>query len=317
MLVASLKVEGKHSSDVKNDAIAPCGFFKLPGEIKNQIYELVFDPCDIEIKWLKRRRTLTHLVYKSNRLKLDQTQAWGTTKTKGKKALTPPFSGPTLGAKTVEIRRLLHHPRSTRLDLEETYSNAHTRAALLFTCRAIHNEAASMFYGAQSFGFSSRGLLEKFLSTINPIAKASITRLFLQHETYGEPYLIADIPWKTTHDAKWATCCATLATDLKSLKELHLLLKINDKPLHLNLAAGWVAPLLSFQDIGLKVFGLELLVRRLNSKTNTNLRSCGRVVREAVLGVEYDEVAEERKRKILEDPAKYLPKATRCLRITG
>ncbi|MCJ1245158.1 hypothetical protein MMC30_002359 [Trapelia coarctata] len=310
------KPTDQQSHDAKpTDVITPCGFLKLPGEIKNQIYELVFDPCDYEIIWLKKRRTLTHLIYNVDRRDLDQTKAWGTSHLSTRTRIPKLFTAPALGPNAAANRRLLHKPRNSRPHLEASLDRAHTRAALLLTCRAIHNEAVSMFYGAQSFGFSSRRLLEKFFSTISPIAKASITRLFLQHETYGDPYFVADIPWKTLHDAKWAASCAKMGSELVSLKELHLHLRINDHPLQLNLAAGWVDPLRYFADKGLKVLGLELLVGKLNSNTTSNLKSCAPVVREVILGCEYDEAADERKRLAIEFPVQVRPKALKVLRI--
>ena len=312
----------KQSQDAKpNDTHKPCGFFKLPGEIKNQIYELVFEPCDYEITWLKGKgkvtRTLTHLIYNVDRRDLDQTEAWGSSHLNPRSRVPKLFTSPALESNAAANRRLLRKPRSSRPHLEASLDWAHTRAALLLTCRTIHKEAVSMFYGAQSFGFTSRRLLETFLSTINPAAKASITRLFLQHGTYGDPYLVADIPWKTLHDDKWAICCAKLGAELVNLRELHLHLRINDHPVQLNLQAAWVEPLRAFADKGLKVFGLELLVGTSNSKNNSQLKHCAPVVRQVILGCEYDEAAEEEKKKRLaiEFPVAVLPKAPKVLRI--
>jgi len=305
-----------------DDRTVPCGFFKLPGEIKNQIYELVFDPCDYEITWLKGSRTLTHLTYKFDRRGLDQTKPWGlwgSSRLKSMAWILKVFTAPKLGPNTVANRRLLRKPRSSRPHLEANLGRAHIRAALLLTCRAIHNEAVSMFYSAQSFGFANHGLLEHFLSTINPTAKASITRLFLEHGTYGDPYWVADIPWKTVYDDKWAVCCAEIAFELVSLREVHLLLRINDHPVQWNLKDRWVGPLRSLADKGLKVFDLELLRGVHNSKTDPCLKGCAREVRKVILGCEYDEVAdeaaEERKRLAIEFPVQKLPKALKVLRI--
>jgi len=324
------------------DTAAPCGFSKLPGEIKNQIYDLVFDSCDYEIKWLRCKRTvksshpieprravrytrtLTHFIYKVDRRDLDQTRPWGSSKMKDC-ASNPLFTLPKLGRNTPRKRRLLRHPPNSSLNVESSIDrtrSAHTRAALLLTCRSIHDEAVSIFYSLQSFGFSSRNLFETFLSTINPVAKASITRLFLQHGTYGDPYYIENIPWKTLHDARWANTCAMMAKDLVSLKELNLHFRINDRPQQFNLKAQWAQPLLSLCDMGLKVFELELLVQKENSRTGSKLLYCARVVRMAILGCMYDEEAEEakeRKHLALQYPVQFpvqvRPKATKILRI--
>ena len=181
---------------------------------------------------------------------------------------------------------------------------------LLRTCRKIHNEALPLCYASASFGFWSRRLLEKFLSTIHPMAKASIQRLLVQHETYGDPYHTEDVRWKVVHDLKWETCCEMLSRELIGLRNLTILLKINDRPLRLNLTADWAQSLLTFQGQGLKHFRLEILANGIDSHTAPRLSSCARFFERTILGAEYMEEDRRRVRKRWSQP---LPKAIKCL----
>ena len=165
---------------------------------------------------------------------------------------------------------------------------------LLRTCRQIYDEALPLCYASASFGFWSRRLLEKFLCTINPMAKASIKRLLIQHGTYGDPYHTGDVRWKTVHDVKWESCCEMVSRELVGLRNLTVLLKINDRPLILNLTADWARSLLTFQGQGLKQFRLEILANGIDSHATPKLSSCARVFERTILGAEYKE--EDRRR---------------------
>ena len=182
--------------------------------------------------------------------------------------------------------------------------------SLLRTCRKIHDEALPLCYASASFGFWSRRLLETFLSIINPIAKASIMRLLVQHETYGDPYHTEDVRWKTVHDLKWEICCEMVSRELIGLRDLTILLKINDRPLKLNTTADWAQSLLTFQGKGLKHFRLEILANGIDSHATPRLSGCARYFERTVLGAEYKEEDRRRARKNWSQP---LPKAIKCL----
>jgi hypothetical protein len=78
----------------------------------------------------------------------------------------------------------------------------HRLAALLFASKKSNKEAMTPSYSIQSFGFTSRSIQEKFLATIHPTAKASVSRIYIQHGTYGDPYQWDNIARKTLHDGK-------------------------------------------------------------------------------------------------------------------
>ncbi|MCJ1404698.1 hypothetical protein MMC11_007924 [Xylographa trunciseda] len=278
-LVIAPTLEADESA-IKSMAVAPCRFLLLPGEIRNKIYKLVFETCHYEIKRSKRCRGLTHQFYR-----MDRPGSW--LWYEGRKINSP------LASDNFPHRREL-------------------AVSLLRTCRQIHDESLSFCYSEASFGFWSRKLLEKFLSTINFAAKTSITRLLIQHETYGDPYNTEDVRWKIVHDLKWETCCERVSRELSGLRNLTVLMKINDRPLILNMTADWATSLLTFEGKGLTHFTLEILSSGMSSHTTPRLRSCARVFERAILGAECTEKDFNRRkdRKLLSKP---LPKALRCL----
>ncbi|MCJ1471828.1 hypothetical protein MMC13_000469 [Lambiella insularis] len=282
--------------------VQPCLFFRLPGELRNKVYEMVFEPCELEIQWLQRRKSLTYWVYHSGDSAPNDTETLAL-KTNGP-LWHPIFQHVVIDSDHVEDWRV-------RKDTMVMCKYENSPAALLLTSRAIHDEAVTMFYSRTSFGFASRGLLEKFLQTINERAKLSLSHLFLYHATYGEPYSTKDIRWKTVHDEKWESFCEKLSLELVGLRDLRILLRINDQPLKLNLTANWARPVLAFEKSKLQKFKLELLVRNHDSSSSSPLRSCARMVARTVLGTAHD--VEDEKRSYRERCHKRTPKAIKCL----
>ena len=278
-----------------------CGFLKLPVEIRYQIYKLVFVARDVEIFWKRQRsKLLTHRTYEIVRADLDGTFPWAQTKD------TPIPNMMFWAAKHLTLcnennRHCLYDPLKvdTHPQLKQKMKSLGNQMALILACRTTYTESIALYYSLHSFGFTSRRVLERFLSTINPAAKAAITALYIQHGTYGDPGLTVDIPWKILHDSRWQTCCENMSNDLINLKELRIVFQVNDRPLKLNLTAEWVEPLLEFQKRHLTTFGLELLVQGETSSTDKRLKSCANIVRRTVLGEERYDAEDERRRQAL------------------
>lgn len=289
-----------------HDPVKPCLFFRLPGELRNKVYELVFEPCALEIQWLERRKSLTYWVYHSGDAGPSIVESLALM-TNG------PLWQPIFRNAVIDADYVGEWRKTENTMVMCKHNNS--PAALLLTSRAIHDEAITMFYGRTSFGFASRGLLEKFLNTINPLAKASLSKLFVYHETYGDPYSTKDVRWKEVHDEKWEKFCEKLSVELVSLEDLRILVRINDQPLKLHLKAEWVYPLLSFEASKLQKFKLELLVRNLNSKSSSALRNCARVVERTILGSNFKEVDDKKKKrkKYRDRCLNCRPKALKCL----
>ena len=282
-------------------------FLSLPGEIRNQIYELVFPPQDYEIRRIKKSSSLTYWRYVRGRTALDPGYGWSWINRRQSPDWNATFRKPNLSQKTAQNRRLQDLVRRKRNGVIQPIEYTSSPLSTLSASRQVHEEATTFFYRQNSFGFSSRYLLQRFLTSIGPLARAAIRVIYIQHETYGEPARTAHIKWKELHDERWATFCQGLATLVLGLEELHMLLYINDRPLQMDLGARWAEPLLCFQRLGLSAFGLELAV-------GTGIyRTIAEDVRKVVLGDAYDGAAERERRVEKERRSRDLPKALKCL----
>ena len=101
-----------------------------------------------------------------------------------------------------------------------------------------------------------------------------------------------------------------VAEELSSLEVFCIRLNINDSPLRLNLEAEWAQPLLFFRGRNLKT--VEVTLKYPGGGSDKRLENCAKVVRRELLGAEYREETEDKK-----NDKEVLPKATKCLRITG
>ncbi|MCJ1259760.1 hypothetical protein MMC24_007599 [Lignoscripta atroalba] len=285
----------------------PFTFLHLPGELRNRIYNYAFPHQDFDIIWLTPHRDLTYCVYQErhpNFSKNESGDRWWCARN------VQPESGfwrPPLGPSTSRRRRQLDLPRRSRFPDRVNYELSPGPAALLLTCHQVCREACHALYGNSAFSFSSRKLLQKFLESVGSVASASIKNLRLQHETYGEPYRTEFRRWKEVHDKLWEDACWDAAECLTSLENLSVTLLINGRPLKLNLAAPWAAPLLAFRGRALKNVAVHLLSR--DWRDEKRLKSCAQVVRRELLGADYREDEEAGKNK----SGGNLPKALRCI----
>ena len=259
-------------------------------------------PRRYEIKWLTPKRDLTYWVHHEKKAsRLGDRPLWDLW-TANKFFSTERFSKPNLDSSISYRRRQLDLEKRKLFSGEVNFQHSNGPAALLLTCRLVHQEASDFFYGNASFGFGSRKILQKFLRSIGPLARVSVRDVRLQHETYGEPEKMADRKWKLLHDDLWAKTCWEVAECLPRLENLKVLLLINDRPLQLNLAAVWAAPLLAFRGRNLKKVTINLL-----GGDYARLQSCEQVIRRELLGAEYWEDEKKETMKTCER------KALRCL----
>lgn len=205
-------------------------FLNLPGEIRNLIYNYVFPRELYQICCLdKRAKSLTY------------------------RFATQPLKGPRLDPSVDRRRRLLDYPRRIRSNERvPIYELSPGPAAILLTCKQIHQEAASLLYTNSTFTFSSLRAFSTFLNTIRISCKKSIRSLHLKHYTAGNLGLTQTNKGKEGYDRKWENICWKVRDELCNLKELSIVLTINDTPLVFGKEAAWKAPLLAFSGIGLK-----------------------------------------------------------------
>lgn len=205
-------------------------FLELPGEIRNLIYGYVFPRELYEIGCLsKKAKSLTY--------------RFG----------TQPLKGPRLDPSVDRRRRLLDYPRRIRSNERvPVYELSAGPAAILLTCKQIHEEASSLLYVNSTFTFSSLRALSTFLNTIRTSCKQSIRSLHLKHYTAGNLGLTETNKGTEKYDQKWLDLCLKIRDELCNLKELSIVLTLNDTPLYFGEEAAWKAPVFAFSGIGLE-----------------------------------------------------------------
>ena len=250
------------SSLLKPDSLK---FVDLPGEIRNKIYDYAFHPEFYEIRWADKAKTsLTYrLPYR------------------------PANASPCLTRTACRRRRLFDYPRRVQSnEIIEPYQLSPGPAALLLTCKKVCEEASSLFYGINTFTFQNQGTFAAFLKTCSMRNKASIRSLHLRHHTAGNPFHSEFQSWKHVYDNKWEELCYQAANEMTSLEALSIDLTINDVPIKFDEDEAWVAPLLWFEDSGLKRCSLKL---RNHAATDAVLEVETWKLRKLLLGDEYRE----------------------------
>lgn len=272
------------------------GWHKLPGEVRNKIYDLIYqEPMDVEIQWLKKHKYLTYWQYRIPRLQLNSTTTWGTREPSLLRARIwgRVFRKPDVDYDTIIRRDAILYPRRVRQFPHLKVQDPPGPAALLLTCRSINEEATKLFYGNCSFGFTSCHLMAKFLSQVGERAKGSITRVFIDHNNYVQSKWMYHADMKSKNDETWLKVCQNAADELTALKDLRVLLRVYDESSldfpHSVRWPSWVKPLLAFRGRKLTEADVVLFCEEECSIG----QSCGkldrfaRAIRKELLGAEY------------------------------
>ncbi|KAI9880076.1 MAG: hypothetical protein M1830_005608 [Pleopsidium flavum] len=266
-------------------------FLKLPAELRNKIYDYVFEKHVLEILPLTRNRGLTHWDRKSKKSK-PVLRKWRSLCVRGRSE-----------RQGRSERRLDKWPRADPLP---------GLAALLLTCKQIHLETHHLLYGQITFLFTSQAVLHRFMTALGPSCLGAIQSIKLQHHTHGEPYLQRNRVWKKAYDSKWAELCQQAAEKMTGLRELDIKLSICDWPTELNLKARWALPLLAFAGHQLKKAKVELELKG-RCAEKARLRACAAVLERELMMPECQLSFEA---SGVKGGNEELPKAMRCLRIT-
>ncbi len=248
-------------------------FLQLPGELRNKIYDYAMPARRFSIDWMngnQKSRTLTHTL-------------------PGRPGMFQPRLGPEIVAK----RRLACSKRSCdmaeRVAVLQDLQQQANSVALLWVCKAMYPEAASIFYGKAAFTFGKLGTVRHFLKTTSPRNKASITHLCIKHRAYGHPSKTADRVWKTKHDRLFTKLCWQLSDECSSLTHLALDLVLNKSPIAFceldlgghTLETRWMQPLHAFLDINIERCWCRL---HCSTKDNAVLEVESWKVRQQILG---------------------------------
>ena len=254
-------------------------FLKLPGELRNKIYDYTITRQYYEVGWVDNNHKTKTLTYRLPKL--------------GK------VYEPHLEADTARRRRQLDCCRRVPSQKRLAEGSVHAGpAALLAVCSKMHDEACSVFYSKSSFTFHGLGTLRHFLDHLSLVAMESLTQLSIKYRAYGEPNRTEDQKWKAKHDQLWEDLCWRIADQCTSLTRLSLDLTLNKSPLWFapfdladkaGIGARWIIPLWAFQDVGIQQCKVRL---HCLSKDDSVLEVESWKIRKEILGASWDEEAE-------------------------
>ncbi|KAL2010096.1 hypothetical protein VTN00DRAFT_5903 [Thermoascus crustaceus] len=188
-----------------------CRLLRLPGEIRDKVYEYIFETHRVEIVRAKVKdpRRIRYRLQHRQLLPRDPV-----THTVPSRGISFPLSPLAL--------------------------------ALVFTCKEIYRETLLFLYSTTQFVFTSSKTIRSFLEKTNPEAQGAIRHLELDHVMYNEPRLTAFRWCKDRSDMAWYLACHGMAYNFTSLRELHLNLAVWDWPIRLELGERWALPPLFF-----------------------------------------------------------------------
>lgn len=257
-------------------------FLKLPGELRNKIYDYAIVKQYYQIEWVNNNHKSKSLTYRLPRL----SKAYG----------------PHLDSDSARRRRELDWCRRVPSQKRLPEGSIHPGpAALLAVCRDMYQEACSVFYSKSSFTFRGLGALRHFLNNLSPVATEALTRISIKYRAHGEPNRTEDQIWKAKHDRLWEDLCWRIADQCTSLTCLALDLTLNKSPLRFapfdladeaGIGAQWIKPLWAFQDVGIQRCQVRL---HCLSKDSSVLEVESWKVRKEILGAFWNDEAEAKR----------------------
>ncbi|KAL9126064.1 MAG: hypothetical protein Q9217_004822 [Psora testacea] len=257
-------------------------FLELPGELRNKIYNYAI-PCEsYAINWVHHKQRSRSLTYRLG----GRDKAFA----------------PRLEPDVIERRRAtrnLHN--SVRGIIMEDVHEQINPVSLLWVCRKMYPEAATIFYGKSTFSFTFLSTLRHFLNNLTVADKAAITRLTVKYQAYGHPAKTENAIYKHKHDKAWEDLCWRIADECPSLTSLALDLNLRRCPIsfgpleiaHIGgFSTKWMQPLWAFEDRNLKRFLLKLRSAIMDGAV---LEVESQNLRKAVLGEAWDQEAEAKR----------------------
>jgi hypothetical protein len=112
--------------------------------------------------------------------------------------------------------------------------------------KQIHRECLAMLYKSIAIFAQSSRRLENFLTLVTKPNLELITRLHLDHQTYGSPPVRHLEVFKQKHHIKWFKICKFTIKHLPNIGYLRINIKVLDRPLRFQFRESWVKPLLLF-----------------------------------------------------------------------
>lgn len=139
--------------------------------------------------------------------------------------------------------------------------------------KQISAECLDFLYACIMLMTQSYQRLSNFLTVVPKKNLKQVTRLQLDHQTYGHPQYLHDEIWKKRHDETWSQTCKLAVTKLPGLTQVTINIDIRDVPLRFTLNQPWAKPMLFFahrkatlEDIKINVITPELASTVVDSK---------------------------------------------------
>lgn len=227
------------------EAKRPLGFLDLPGEVRNRIYQYVFEPKELAIHWLTPEKDLTFMIQESSSPTFEP-GVWKCLQYRNflsQRRSRISARGRFLGQQSIHGENDTLSPRLL----------PHRPAALLLTCRRVNVETTLMFYSSHALHFYSPKTIYRFLTNVPPASKAAIKKLRVHYSPTEAFYPSKDNGYKYGKDREWQKMCQKLALHMKGLEELTICF---DVPLN-GLSVFWrpghrqLNPWMAFADGGL------------------------------------------------------------------
>ncbi len=265
-------------------------FLDLPGEIRNKIYDLVFEECVVGVRLRHQPQFHDELIdrpfvdyQRQSYNQHEKKRQPGTRQRAGphrdkktiqpnSKADTKPQEQATVASQEQPVAvsqksskpqqrrhrrykdgplRISHDVLSMNTSRGGDLAHYNIPFNVLFSSRRIYNETLSVMYAKTFFHFNSTKALNRFLLVTPLRALQAIQGLGMLHVTQGEPKLTENRKFKILDDKKWSTTCKQISEKMTDLKKLQLDLELHDWPCQLKLDEEWAQPILSLRRNGL------------------------------------------------------------------
>jgi hypothetical protein len=263
-------------------------FLDLPGEIRNKVYDIVFEDCVVDVRIgnqpqfgdenidppfvdyqrqpyrrqnKKRQPRNRKPMEKQPDIKNFQPQSNANTKSLKQDPVlfqNQPCVAPYKYSKPKHYRRgkegrsrMSHSVLASGPTGDGKPADYVVPLEFMLSNRMIYNETLCFLYAKTAFCFTISPVLDKFLLVTPPKALQAIRGLEIVHETYGEPELTENLRFKVLSDNRWFKTCKKVRDTMTDLKTLRLKLILNDWPIQLEMHDDWAQPILCLRRNGL------------------------------------------------------------------
>jgi hypothetical protein len=263
-------------------------FLDLPGEIRNKVYDIVFEECVVDVRMGSQPQFYDENIDRpfidyqrqpyqkrnkkrqpGNRKPMEKQpdiknfQSWSNLNTESPKqspvllqnqSSVIPYKYPKpqhwRGGRGGRSR-MCHSVLSLVHAADGNPADYIVPFNLALSNRMIYNETLCLMYARTAFSIITTPALDRFLLVTPPKALQAIRGLEIFHETYGEPELTENRKYKLASDKRWSTTCKKIRDKLTDLKTLRLKLVLNDWPIQLEMHDDWARTILYLRRNGL------------------------------------------------------------------